>query len=195
MEDGYIKYYCNWIQAEPLMLNELNEIIFWRDRLFALGFIGVYQNGIGFGNVSVRLNGYEFLITGSSTGHFEHINKQHIVLVTNYDLKNNSLTCKGPIKASSESLSHAVIYESSLETFAVIHVHHKPTWEKLMDRVPTTFPEASYGTPEMAEEIKRLFRETDVSTTKIIVMGGHEEGIITFGTTLEEAARILIENS
>ena len=45
----------------------------------------------------------------------------------------------------------------------------------------------------MANEITRLFNETDVKNQKIIVMAGHEEGILSFGASLEEAGGI-IEN-
>jgi hypothetical protein len=49
-------------------------------------------------------------------------------------------------------------------------------------------------TPEMANEIKRLFKETLVAVEKILVMGGHVGGIISFGGTLEEAGKILLNN-
>ena len=62
-----------------------------------------------------------------------------------------------------------------------------------MNHVPTTSEDIPYGTPEMANEVKRLFNETDVGKEKIIVMGGHREGLISFGKNLEEAANILID--
>jgi L-ribulose-5-phosphate 4-epimerase len=45
----------------------------------------------------------------------------------------------------------------------------------------------------MAKEIKRLFEETSLRSEKIIVMGGHEEGIISFGKNLEEAANVMLD--
>ena len=45
----------------------------------------------------------------------------------------------------------------------------------------------------MANEIKRLFDETALNKEKILVMGGHREGIISFGKDLEEAGSILID--
>ena len=62
-----------------------------------------------------------------------------------------------------------------------------------MHKVPTSDNLVPYGTPEMAKEIKRLFEETSLSNEKIMVMGGHEEGIISFGKNLEEAANVLLE--
>jgi ribulose-5-phosphate 4-epimerase/fuculose-1-phosphate aldolase len=195
MDEGYIKFHCNWIEKEPLPIGHLLEINRWRDTLYNLGYIGVYDNGIGFGNISLRFNAKTFIITGSATGALETLNENHYVLVNEYDLARNSLTCTGPIKASSESLSHAVIYECSPETNAVIHIHNFELWEKLINKVPTTGKEISYGTPEMAIEIKRLFEQTNLKTEKIIAMAGHQEGIIAFGKTLDEAAKILLKCS
>ena len=45
----------------------------------------------------------------------------------------------------------------------------------------------------MANEIKRLFDQTALSKEKILVMGGHREGIISFGKDLAEAGNILID--
>jgi len=38
----------------------------------------------------------------------------------------------------------------------------------------------------------RLFRITDVQIRKILVMAGHEGGIVTFGRNLAEAFAVLI---
>ncbi len=193
IQEGYIKFHCHWIKAAPMSAAQLKDVIACRNSLYHKKLIGVYPNGVGFGNVSIR-SGNDFIITGSATGQYPTLNEQHFAVVTDYNLRQNALTCKGTIEASSESLSHAVIYESSPDTNAVIHIHHMPTWKNLMDKVPTTASDVTYGTPEMAEEIKRLFRETNVAQEKILVMGGHQEGIITFGKTLEEASRILLEH-
>jgi len=195
MDEGYIKFKCHWINAKPIPLIRLREINKWRNKLYRRGLIGAYNNGVGFGNISMRCKNNNFIITGSATGNFHKLTEKHYVLVNDYDLAKNSLTCQGPIKASSESLSHAVIYECSLKTNAVIHIHNLKMWKKLVDRVPTTNKNIPYGTPAMAKEIKRLFREAKVNDKKIIAMGGHKEGIISFGKTLAEAGNILLPNS
>jgi L-ribulose-5-phosphate 4-epimerase len=192
MDEGYIKFNCQWIKAAPPPPASLVEINAWRSKLYGLGLIGAYPNGIGFGNVSIRAQANSFIITGSATGVFETLDETHFVLVTDYDLVNNRLTCHGPIAASSESLSHAVIYECSPETNCVIHIHNLEMWRRLLGKVPTTSETVPYGTPEMAEEIRRLFLETDVAEEKFLVMGGHEEGIISFGKNPTEAGEILL---
>jgi hypothetical protein len=65
-------------------------------------------------------------------------------------------------------------------------------WRALVDRAPTTSKEVAYGTPEMAYEIMRLFKTTDVQSRKILVMAGHEGDIVTFGKNLEDAFNILM---
>ena len=98
----------------------------------------------------------------------------------------------GKISASSESMTHAAIYEASKKVNAVIHTHNTEMWKKLLNKVPTTAPGAEYGTPEIANEVKRLFNETDLMEKKIFVMAGHEDGVISFGKDLKEAWDVMI---
>ena len=193
MDEGYIKFNCNWIPSNDVPLDKVALLNVWREIMYNKGFIGVYPDGIGFGNISMRCNEKTFLISGSATGGLPTLSESHYSLVTNYDLSSNSVTCVGPLKASSESLTHALIYECSATTNAVIHIHNLNLWSRLLHHAPTSSENITYGTPGMANEIKRLFDETALSKEKIIVMGGHREGIISFGKDLEEAGSILLD--
>ena len=102
------------------------------------------------------------------------------------------MECHGPVKASSESLTHAAVYADS-KVNAVIHVHNLKLWNYLKNKVPAT--SAEYGTPEMAYEVIRLFKETDVSTRNIFIMLGHIEGVVAFGRDLDEAGNMIIKFS
>ena len=190
-DEGYIKFNCNWIEKKTVNRLDILELNFYREKLFKAGLIGMYENGIGFGNLSIRYKN-KFLISGSATGGLKELNENHYAIVTDYDLSKNSLTCEGMVKASSESLTHAAVYECSENTNAVIHIHNLELWKKLLFKVPTT-AKVEYGTPEMANEIYRLFNETEVEEKKIICMLGHEEGIITFGKNLKQANDILFD--
>ena len=192
MDEGYIKFNLVWKKDKPVNRHKIQQINDWRSRLFELGLIGVYQNGIGFGNISIRSGDNDFLITGSATGGIKQLNENHYAVVNEYDLRKNNLVCTGPVKASSESLTHAVIYECSPQSNAVIHIHNLTMWKQLLFVKPTTSVSVPYGTPEMAEEIKRLFEDGSLSREKVIVMGGHEEGIIAFGETVNEAGELLL---
>jgi ribulose-5-phosphate 4-epimerase/fuculose-1-phosphate aldolase len=191
-EEGVIKFNCNWIQGEPLDAELIHELNTWRDKLYSLKFIGVTEDGIGYGNISVRYQNNQFIITGSGTGAFEKLAPEHYTLVTEYNIHQNSVTCVGPVKASSESLTHAMIYECCNEVNAVFHVHDHALWEKLLETLPSTNANVPYGTPEMAYEIRRLFNEHHLQHHRIFAMGGHEDGVIAFGTTTAETGRLFL---
>ena len=194
-DKGYVKYSCNWEKTDPIHEGRILELNKWRDRLYALGLIGAYDNGVGFGNISVRgADSDSFLTTGTATGTLTKLDGAHYAEVIDFDIRGNTLTCKGPIQASSESLTHGAVYVAAPEIKAVIHVHSQKLWDALIGKVPTTSKDAEYGTPEIADEVSRLLRETDVEDYKIIVLGGHQEGILTFGSTLDEAGRVILEN-
>jgi ribulose-5-phosphate 4-epimerase/fuculose-1-phosphate aldolase len=89
-------------------------------------------------------------------------------------------------------LTHAAIYESDPSVCAVIHCHDSGLWAKLLDRAPTTSKGVAYGTPETAYEIMRLFKETDVRSRRILVMAGHEGGIVSFGKNFQVAFGVLM---
>ena len=193
-KEGTIKFECFWEQTGPVVSDRvMKELNSWREVLYDLGLIGAYPDGIGFGNISVRTKpSDQFIITGSGTGKQKQLGRNGYSLITKYSLSKNNLYCKGPVIASSESLSHAAIYETDPDVGAVVHVHHSVYWENLLDLVPSTNKDAEFGTPEMAREIIRLFHETDVVEKKILVMGGHKDGIITFGKDLDEAGGYLL---
>lgn len=185
--EGVIKFKCELIACTPPDEDKIYELIKYRNELRKENLIGVYGNGIGFGNISIRGNDCKFIITGSQTGQQAILTNMEFTKVINYNIRENTLICSGKIAASSESMTHAAIYEASKEVNAVIHTHNTEMWEKLINKVPTTAPDAEYGTPEIAYEVKRLFIETDLMAKKIFVMAGHEDGVISFGKDLKEA--------
>lgn len=192
-DEGYIRFEAAWTKARPLPWAALEELDDWRDRMYAAGLIGAYPGGIGFGNISRRADAAgRFIITGSATGNFAELSAAHYCLVTHVDTDANRLTCQGPIIASSESMSHAVIYLECPEVNGVIHVHHLALWQHLLHRVPTTDARATYGTPEMAHAITGLLRHSALKKEKILVMEGHREGILAFGNDLREAGEHLL---
>ena len=155
--------------------------------------MGVDSNGVGFGNLSVRDGSTtRFYITGSATGGLPELTSTDCVRVVAYDFARNWLRYEGAAVPSSESLTHAAIYESDRSTSAVIHCHDSVLWRTLLDRGPTTSKPVAYGTPEMAYEIMRLFKTSDVRSRQIFAMAGHEAGIVTFGKNLEDAFDVLI---
>jgi len=191
-DEGYIKFNCTWIEEELSDSSIIAELNTRRQELYNKQLIGAYADGIGYGNISCRLADDSFLITGTATGNIFRLTDIHYTRVSGFDIANNAVTCRGPIKASSESLTHAIIYASLPQVNAVVHIHNHELWQKLLNKAPTASEEVAYGTPEMAVEIKRLLKSIDTGEEKILVMAGHEDGLISYGRDLAEAANILL---
>jgi ribulose-5-phosphate 4-epimerase/fuculose-1-phosphate aldolase len=197
-KEGYFKFSPHFVEAiafQPSILAALNR---WRERLFALQLIGMYQEGelkgIGYGNISTRSAG-GFIITATRTGGLEHLGPQHYTEIVKVDLERNAVDFRAESSLttpSAECMTHAAFYQADPAIGAVIHVHHLDFWRRLLNTVPTTAPDVAYGTPEMAREILRLYRETDLPQRKLAAMAGHEEGVISFGRDLDEAGTVLL---
>lgn len=199
VDEGYIKYRCDWVRVEAIAPTETTDLTGYRNALHQLNFIGEYPNGIGFGNISHRKHSSpdspqpnQFIISGTQTGKLPTLTPADYSLVTTFDPAQNTLTCQGLRQASSESLTHGVIYASHPAIGAIIHIHHAQLWQRLLHQVPTTRAEVPYGTPEMAAETQRLFRESPLLQQRVFAMAGHEDGVVTFGETLQTAYRVLI---
>ncbi len=193
LDEGYIKYVSDWTPGPAPDADVTNLLDTWRRPLHEAGLIGHYDDlDVGFGNLSVRV-GSQFVISATQTGHLAVTEAGHYSLVTGYDIDNNRVSSIGPAQASSEALTHAAIYELDSDINAIVHVHSAELWHRLRGEVPTTEATVSYGTPQMAREFSRLYRDTDFATRGIAVMAGHEEGIVTIGATLEEAATRILQ--
>ena len=190
VDEGYIKYHSDWTPGPAPDAAATDLLERWRRPLFDAGLIGHYEAlGVGYGNLSVRTStARQFIISATQTGHIECTTAQHYALVTAYDIEANRVSSTGPLQASSESLTHAAIYELSESINAVVHVHSATLWKDLLDRLPTPAADIAYGIPEMARAFERLYRDTDFAMSGIAVMAGHEEGIVSIGATLEDAA-------
>lgn len=188
-KEGYVKFDCEWDKSK-INSNKLRKIIKWRKRLYKMGLVGAYKNEVGFGNISIR-DGKGFIITGSKTGNLKDIDKRHFSKVTKFNIDKNKLYCKGEVIASSESLTHGAVYLSDKKSNAVIHVHDLKLWKKLVDKIPTTNKKYEYGTLEIAKEVIRLMKRG--LKNKVIVMGGHREGLLFFGKNIDEAGKVLLK--
>lgn len=194
-KEGIIKfkYYCE-DGSEEISDNLFDKINPVRNKLAEMGLIGQYDDGLCYGNISIRESSTdEFFITASGTSNIKTINKEHYVKIIACDTNKNLCRYKGKGLPSSETLTHAIIYNLCKEAKSVIHIHNKKLWEELIGKVPSTSKHARYGTIEMVEETKRLFDKGDAQKNKIIVMEGHEEGIISFGVSVNEAMDILMK--
>jgi len=189
----YVKFTYQRARADIAPFNALAGLNACRRKLLELRLIGLDSKGIGFGNLSVRDGATRnFYVTGSATGGLPRLSLTDCVRVVDSDFKKNWLRYEGTAIPSSESLTHAAIYQSDPSTSAVIHCHDPVLWATLLGRAPTTSETVAYGTPEMAYEIMRLFTVSDARSRNIFVMAGHEGGIVAFGKNFEDVFEIVM---
>ena len=190
MIDGVIKYQLDFTPTSPLKPSSFLEIERVRERLFALKLIGV-QEGIGYGNISQRVDSGSFVITGTQTGHLEKLEDRHYSLIEEYRDREFYLKSSGAIKPSSEALTHGTIYNLDKDINAVIHVHSKSMWRFMLKGNYLKTEDVEYGSMEMIEEVNRIFSNTNPLLNPKFVMTGHEDGVMVFGRDLKEAEMTL----
>ena len=198
-QEGVIKYQLEHRQQSINAKFSFGEINAWRTVVFRLGLIGQdpgrYGN-LGFGNISQRLNpqSSRFIISGSQTGHIEHLRPEQYCLVVEADPEKNRIESQGLIKPSSESLTHAGIYAQDDMIQAVIHGHSPEIWKHTLAlKLPHTAADVPYGTVDMAIAVERLFQSGELGQTGVFTMLGHEDGVVAFGEAMQEAAWALIK--
>ena len=192
-ETGSVKFRYESDGGELPPFPGFDELNAARQELRRMDLLGVDENGIGFGNVSMRAGATDsFYITGSGTGARAALTLNDYAQVIAYDFERNWLRCAGAAIASAESLTHAAIYSTDANVRVVLHGHGERLWKLLLKRGPVTGADVPYGTATMAREVQRLFRETDVRTRNIFAMAGHKNGIVAFGRDFAEALAVLL---
>ena len=201
--EGVVKFHMEFTPGPALAYDGLRELNAWRRILYMTGLIGEDPDrygGFGYGNVSMRLNQLSgcgqscFAISGTQTGGLAHLTEAHYAIVQECWPDENRVVATGPIKPSSESLTHGMIYNLDRNTRYVLHIHSPEIWGNAQVlKLPTTRADAAYGTPAMAEEVRRLFNETDVRRYSVFAMGGHEHGVVAFSHSAAQAGSILME--
>lgn len=204
--DGVIKFSAEH-RRESLGSRQFSEMVAslqaWRHIFFRLNFIGqdpTRYDGAGFGNVSARILPHtavkgerKFVVTGTQTGARPHLGLGDYCVVESYDMRLNRVQSYGDTMPSSESMTHGAIYDLNPAIRFVFHGHVPVIWRQAKAlRLPTSRPEIAYGTPDMAYEVSRLYRESSLSDRKVLAMGGHEDGIISFGKNADEAGSALV---
>ncbi len=182
-DEGYIKFNCDWDRESIIEVDGFSSLNRIRTALWDMGLIGVYDTGIGYGNISMRVDGEVFLITGSRTGAKRQLSIDDYSLVVDFDISKNYVHCRGLVEASSESMTHAAIYRANELARLVVHVHSSRMWEFLRGQLPTTSEDAEFGTPQIAMEVSRIARQLQ-GEFGIIVLGGHKDGLLFYSSQL-----------
>lgn len=196
--EGVTKYRLEF-EMSAAVHEDLRPLNVWRSILYEQGLIGQHAHrygGYGYGNLSVRVptDVQRFIISGTQTGHIPQLTQNHYVYVEHCDIANNHVIARGPLKPSSEALTHAMIYQLSASIQCVIHVHDPRLWQFGLDKgLPSTDKSVAYGTPDMATEVARLYRHEKLKQQRMLVMAGHEDGLICFADSIDRAGQVLID--
>ena len=179
------------------------ELQAWRQILFQLNLIGqdpLRYDGAGYGNVSARVPPHgrgrgqrAFLVTGTQTGGRLTLGPQDYCIVESYDIMANRVASSGQTSPSSESMTHGSLYDANPGIRFVFHGHIPLIWRNAKRlQLPCTAPTTAYGTVQMAREVSALYRGSTLHEKRVLVMLGHEDGVVSFGRTASEAGEVLV---
>lgn len=191
-DEGVIKFNCTLKMSGPIEEAQFLSLEKWRTILYKISLIGEYkEEELGYGNLSKRVAKDEFIITGTQTGKLPNLNGMQYTRVVKCDLNRMKVEAVGPINPSSESLTHYAIYSQCPQIQFIFHVHHKGLWEYMLNNdFDATKADVNYGTQEMAQEAIRCIGNKN---SGIFAMTGHEDGVISYGQTSEDAGKILLD--
>lgn len=198
-DEGVIKYNLVFDMGDAPRSADIEDINNWRTLLHQMQLIGQDVNrygGLGFGNISCRRPGNpnHFIVSGTQTGGIHLLKAEHYCTITQCDIHHNKVKAFGLIRPSSEAVSHGVLYQLSADINVVIHVHCPEIWQCADSlRLPKTGPQTPYGTAELANEISRLYAAGAFAKQHIVVVPGHEDGVIAFGSTAEHAGHQIVK--
>jgi hypothetical protein len=177
--------------------SDISDLERWRGKLRSQGWLGQKPDrygGLGFGNVSRKLDDEAVLISGSQTGYLDELTLSQYVSILNYDPDTNCIRCRGRIQPSSETFTHLAIYESDSTARFVFHTHSPEIWRarSILD-LPTTHPKFECGTVGLFHAVIELLNDRRMCRKGILAIGGHEDGIMSWGTTADEAGCVLMD--
>lgn len=201
IDDGVIKYdlsgYIHSGNIENIEYKDLEEC---RKILFGLNLIGEYpEEQVGFGNMSLKCDYQQyhktthpqFVITGTQTGKFSDLTGEHYTRVLDYDIKAMTLNAMGPVKASSEAITHGAIYLANNSINTIFHIHNEKIWDGMIaSSYPSTPSEIPYGTFEMAQAVKKCING---QSEGVFVMKGHKDGVVIYAENLKRCTDLTLE--
>ena len=192
-EEGVIKFHLHWQTSGAATPGVVSDLEHWRLRLRAIGGIGADPHrygGIGFGNLSRRCPA-GFWITGTQTGELGSLGPERYSLVERWDIGANSVWARGPAAPSSESMSHAALYDIRPDIHWVFHVHVPELWHRAADLgLPRTPAGVEYGTPDMALAVQQIAQ--DAALPLVLSMTGHVDGILAVGKQADDCGKAVL---
>ncbi|MBK6295933.1 MAG: class II aldolase/adducin family protein [Rhodoferax sp.] len=191
-DDGVIRYQAQHQPAALTALPGWEHLNQARTALYDLGLIGAYPDGVGYGNLSLRGAGNTFVITGSGTGGLRELTLTHYCSVEDFNAERNWVCSRGPVSASSESMTHGAIYQAKPAAQCVMHVHSRSLFDMLLQQGAAHTPaDVPYGTPAMAQAVAQLV-QAQPELPALFAMAGHDEGVVAYGADIASTLALLV---
>jgi len=175
----------------------LSELQGWRTILRRLGLLGQTPErygGFGFGNLSTR-DGHapeQFLITASQTSGADHIGYDEVVRIVNANPLRFWVDAQGYQPPSSESLTHAMIYQADARISWIFHGHSPDIWTRArVLGLLATAESVAYGSPEMVEAVATLLSAQPELPLTFVTLG-HEDGVFACGGSAQQTGAALV---
>lgn len=192
-DDGVIKFQAQRLEGPPITAAQVQAINAARSVLFDHGLIGVYPDGVGFGNVSVRTEEGRFLISASATGSQRLLRAEQYCGIESFEPEHNQVQFWGIGPPSSESMTHGALYAARADVGCVLHVHHRALFDYLLaSGAAHTKADVAYGTPAMASAVAQLLT-LHPDLPLVFAMAGHDEGVIACGADIDRTLAILLQ--
>lgn len=169
----------------------------WRavlKRLAVLGQDPARYHGLGFGNVSARdpRRPDEFVITASQTAGADELTDAELVRITHSNPTRFWVDACGHQPPSSETLTHAMVYQADSSISWVFHGHCPDIWQRATElELPVTAEDVPYGTPAMAQAVAYLL-EVHPARPAVFATLGHEDGVFACGATADHTGAALV---
>ncbi|HNW70912.1 MAG TPA: class II aldolase/adducin family protein [Bacteroidales bacterium] len=177
----------NGVKFETVFINNaapqnplLEELKKWCSIFHEKGLAPPYPGG-SYGNLSFRIQGHMFMITGTCIGLKNTLDDSCFTEVVSCDPEKKEISVKGSRAPSSESFMHDLIYRNRPDVHAVFHGHNALiTQHAAALGIPETLEKTSYGTVELAESVLKIL---DQNT--FIVIKDH--GFVSMAGSMQQA--------
>ncbi len=194
--EGTIQFAYNLSPSDEDILDQaaFSELAAWRSILFALDLLGQTPDkygGYAYGNLSCALES-GFAITASQTSGAQELIPEHVVRVVDANLERFWIEAEGSEPPSSESITHAMIYQADERSRFVFHIHSTEIWSARAElNLPETASEVAYGSREMAGAVNQLLANNQ-SRPLVFATAGHEDGIFALGHHARDCGGLLV---
>lgn len=175
----------------------LSALAGWRILLKRLALVGQQPGrygGLGFGNLSARdpLHPAQFVITASQTSGAERLVVEDLVRIVDSSTTRFWVDALGHQPPSSETLTHAMIYQADPAIRWIFHAHSPEIWHRAEALgLPATAATVNYGTPDMAHAVAELLTRERRRPIAFVTLG-HRDGVFACGESAEEAGGALM---